>query len=278
MLGSHGKKIMSLRLLLWSVLSATLKAYSTRLNSKSSFHMGLFDFFRPNVQLLKPTEKMMTTTTAREQLFPEQYPAVKNRFASPVTGDGVEAKSIRPLLAGTQLETRQLKLVYKASRDGWSPRAFHSAVNNLGASVIIAQTDDGLVVGGYNPKGWAGLGENRPSVAAFLFVREAKAKPADAVKLRKIGGGGFAVGNDNEQSGIFFGPDSLVIPLDSRKSARSKLGAYYETLPDEGRSLFAFGGRKGGEVVLKDVIALTGIYAKGEDIPYSGAVFDMTSG
>ena len=53
----------------------------------------------------------------------------------------------------------------------------------------------------------------RPSVAAFLFVREKSSKPADAIKLCKVGGADFAIGNDNQESGIFFGPDALVIPL-----------------------------------------------------------------
>jgi hypothetical protein len=99
--------------------------------------------------------------------------------------------------------------------------------------------------------------------------------------LCKVGGSGSAVINDNPESGIYFGPDALVIPLVDKpygyptlvnsKMARSRLGSYYERLA-EGNSMFQFGGgvRKGLlEGTLTDVIVFAGVYNNGEAIPFS---------
>jgi len=93
--------------------------------------------------------------------------------------------------------------------------------------------------------------------------------------------------------GISFGPDALVIPLQrggpaAERTARSKLGPYYEKGPRGEGSLFAFGngtgnspsssGRGGATVELEELVVLVGKYGPDEDVPYSGGVLDMTSG
>ena len=253
--------------------------------------MGLFDFLTGGKKMEVDTGAPLSSSSSSSSSKPKlQGPlardveATKIRFAEPVKGDNADAALIRPLLAGTQLENRALKTVYRASKDGWNPKAFHKCVDSLGAAVVFATTSDGLFVGGYNPKGWSGSGANRPSIASFLFVRSKGSKPSDAIKLCKVGGGDFAIGNDNQESGIFFGPDALVIPLvakpygypmiENSKMARSRLGSYYEKLPDNGKSVFAFGGgeRKNQlEGTLTDVVVLTGVYSKDEAIPFSSA-------
>jgi hypothetical protein len=55
---------------------------------------------------------------------------------------------VRPLLAGTQLEDRALKIVYRASKQGWNPSAFHKCVDKLGAAVVLCTSTDGLMFGG----------------------------------------------------------------------------------------------------------------------------------
>jgi hypothetical protein len=226
-----------------------------------------------------------------------------------------EATLVRPLLKNTQLQSRPLKLVYScmtttssnnnskdasASSPLWNPRSFHSAVDGRGAAVVIATitTDrngtstSSRMVGGYNPKGWASLGGARPSVAAFLFYERSvatattiatadTARTGDDVrcfqKLRKVGGGGLACARDDPAFGISFGPDGLVIGLQpsSERTARSKLGTYYERGPDDRSSLFDGGATSAELIGLK---VLVGCYEAGEEIPYSGGVLDMTSG
>jgi hypothetical protein len=81
-----------------------------------------------------------------------------------------EATLVRGMLGSSLLEGRELRKAYDASVQGWDARAFHRAVDRQGPVVILARTASGALVGGYNPKGYAGLGGARPSTDAFLFV------------------------------------------------------------------------------------------------------------
>lgn len=55
-----------------------------------------------------------------------------------------------------------------------------------------------------------------------------------------MGGPALAVVKDAPNSGIFFGPDGLHIPLapGNERAARCKLGPYYARMPGGGKSLF----------------------------------------
>jgi hypothetical protein len=223
----------------------------------------------------EPENKASSSGISREIQYPEQYPATHELNEVQIEQDELipEALLLRPLLKNTQLQSRPLKLVYDANKDGWDPNSFHRAVDGRGAAIVLAKTkdDDGKVIGGYNPKGFASLGGARPSVAAFLFYER---KPNKFQKLKKIGGGGLACAKDDPDFGISFGPDGLVIGLQPGREriAQSKLGTYYERGPEEIPSLF------GGVAELSELKVLVGCYEEGEDIPYSGGVLDMTSG
>ena len=197
--------------------------------------------------------------------FPEQYPATITEWADPVASDTKDMAQVRPLLKNTNLETRGLKLTYDANKNGWNAMAFHKAVDKLGGGLVVCTTTDGLVCGGYNPKGWVGYGEARGSIAAFLFVLNPNGM---ATKLRKVGGPSLAQ-QDLPELGPSFGADSLVIPFlrDNPKMARSKLGSYYERYPDGTNSLF----RTSASVQLRDLKVYHGVYGKDEYIPFTDA-------
>lgn len=205
-----------------------------------------------------------------QERFPEQYPATKDEWADPVETDDKNMAVLRPFLKKTNLETRGLKLTYDANRDGWDPLKFHACVDRLGGGIVCCTTRAGNVCGGYNPKGWVGYGEARGSIAAFLFIvgGQYAAPDAPGIKLQKVGGPGLAQ-MDNPENGPSFSPDALVIPLsaDNPRLARSKLGSYYERLPDGTNSLF---GKDAG-VQLRDLKVYHGVYAEGEYIPFTDA-------
>ena len=248
----------------------------------------------------------------RRQEYPEQYPATYELLPPssllPQDKDDPTGTltAVRPLLKQTQLEGRPLRIAYDANVHGWDASSFHARVDGCGAAVVLATTTSKktekhrAMVGGYNPKGWAGLGGARPSVAAFLFYQGRSNQQSNHneeeeddddddddmedeygwQKLAKVGGGGLACANDDPRGGIYFGPDGLVIPLrsgDTRTSraraAQSKLGPYFERGPEDLASIFS-----GGAAVLEDLKVVVGVYEEGEDIPYSGGVMDMTSG
>jgi hypothetical protein len=68
-----------------------------------------------------------------------------------------------------------------------------------------------------------------------------------------------------------FGAEGLTIPLEKAKPklVRSKLGLYYDRLPNGVNSLLP-GGAGSGE--LSDLKVFVGVYAEGEKIPYSDAL------
>lgn len=204
-----------------------------------------------------------------QERFPEQYPAVLDEWADPVESDDREMALLRPLLKNTNLETRGLRLTYDANRDGWDPVKFHEKVDKQGGAIVFCTTRAGIQCGGYNPKGWVGYGEARGSIAAFLYILGGKyaAPGAPAIKLRKVGGPGLAQ-MDLPESGPSFSPDALVIPLGKDgRVARSKLGSYYERLPDGTNSLFG----KDSSVQLRDLKVYHGVYEEGEYIPFTDA-------
>ncbi len=91
---------------------------------------------------------------------------------------------------------------------------------------------------------------------------------APGIKLQKVGGPSLAQ-MDMPEAGPRFGADSLVIPLANNNSrlARSKLGSYYERLPDGGKSLFG----SESSVTLRDLKVYQGVYGKDEFIPFTDA-------
>ena len=190
---------------------------------------------------------------------PEMYPATTEVEAAPVPGDSAELARLRPLLAGTQLEAVPLRMAFDAQRDGWAADSFHRCVDTFGAALVVAETAGGALMGGYNPRGWVGLGEEKNAIAAFLFTWPGGHREgynlAD-VKLPKTGGGALAV-TDLEGSGPLFGVESLCIPLEGEgeaaKAARSRLGSYFVRRPDGERTLFAAG--EGNRAQLKSLRA-----------------------
>lgn len=237
------------------------------------------NILRPFLPEAMDADSLKEQENIRRMQYPEQYPATyeMNEISIDEDRSSREAQLVRPLLKQTQLESRPLKIIYDARKDGWSAASFHGCVDSFGAAVVLGKTKSGAYVGGYNPKGWASTGGARPSVAAFLFYEKFSQSKDGVVfqKLRKVGGGGLACSFDEPNYGIAFGPDALVINLQqpNPQVAKSKLGPYYEQGPDELSSILSSGREE-----LIDLKILVGRYEKGEDIPYSGAVLDMTSG
>lgn len=213
-----------------------------------------------------------STLSVREIEFPEQYPATYDLSKVSLFEFG-DARTVRPLLKNTQLESRPLQVVYDANWQGYNAKAFHRAVDGKGAAVVLCQAK-GRVFGGYNPKGWSGNGGARPSVASFLFYRGRTGWK----KLRKIGGGGLACAKDDPDTGIFLGADGLVVPLSTqdKRACSSYLGTYFERAKEGNEEIYSI--VPGGACKLDSLKVLVGVYAKGEEIPYSGAVLDFTSG
>ena len=105
----------------------------------------------------------------------------------------------------------------------------------------------------------------------FLFAWR---KDGGFDKLPKVGGAGMGV-VDKPETGPYFGPEGLTIPLFSKspRRARCKLGPYYQRMPSGGNSMFE-GGE--GEVALARFQVFVGDWG-GEPIPFDDAIpFSLT--
>lgn len=214
---------------------------------------------------------------ARTGGAPDTYPATKTEFADPVNGDSAEVQLLRPMLKNTNLEYLPLRLAYDSGKHGWTAKAWHKQVDKTGPCLIVAKTKGGAYCGGYAPKGFAGYGENRGSIAAFLFTWPDGDTTKPVVKLQKIGGAGLAT-IDEPETGPRFGSDGLTIRMTpgQERLANSKLGPYYEAMPGGGRSVFApnEGTKVTGSVATELTMLRTyvGVWPEGERIPYDGAI------
>eukprot|EP00316_Scyphosphaera_apsteinii_P024683 CAMPEP_0119331468 /NCGR_PEP_ID=MMETSP1333-20130426/80679_1 /TAXON_ID=418940 /ORGANISM="Scyphosphaera apsteinii, Strain RCC1455" /LENGTH=331 /DNA_ID=CAMNT_0007341081 /DNA_START=128 /DNA_END=1123 /DNA_ORIENTATION=- len=214
---------------------------------------------------------------ARTGGTPDTYPATTTEFADPVEGDSVEVQQLRPMLKNTNLEFLRLRLAYDSDRDGWSAAAWHSKVDKCGPCMVVAKTIGGAYCGGYAPKGFAGYGETRGSIAAFLFTWPDGDTSRPVIKLRKIGGAGLAT-IDEPETGPRFGSDGFVVRMNpgTERIANSKLGPYYELMPDSARNIFAPGegqtqfGTTSSE--LTSLRTYVGVWPEGERIPFDGAI------
>lgn len=84
--------------------------------------------------------------------------------------------SLRPhfihLLASVWLPHTRLSLLYRASRDGATPAAFHAACDARGPTLTLIRTSVGYVVGGYSASSWSSGRQvhfGAPDPSAFLF-------------------------------------------------------------------------------------------------------------
>ena len=209
------------------------------------------------------------SSSVEDTSYPESKPATYE-LRPGTFGFGPET-IVQPLLKQTQLQNRKLKVIYNAQKDGWDARKFHQKVDGKGASVVLAKIK-GQWIGGYNPRGWASLGGSRPSIASFLFYQ--KSFGTSWQKLRVNRTGGMACGRDEFDTGIYFGSDSLVIPLmGSRpRSVTSRLGYFFECGPENKSTLLPV---KGADATVEELYVIAGVYANGEDIPNSGGVTDL---
>jgi len=180
--------------------------------------------------------------------WPDQFLAVKQATAVTLASDDTkELQMIRKVLTQTQLEKLALGIAFDANVHGWSANSFHTQLDGQGAALLVGVTDDGVVFGGYNSKGWLGYGEWIDAISAFLYVFDR----GNVTKLPKVGGSGMAIIDEMGQ-GPQWGPDGLKISLESR-SARSRLGTYYEKMPDGSANLFGGKLARGERVGLKEL-------------------------
>ena len=74
------------------------------------------------------------------------------------------------------LNTYKFELIFKASKDGKFPNAFHNNCDNKGPTVIFIKINNGKRIGGYTSVSWTSNDEFKADENAFLFSLDKKEK------------------------------------------------------------------------------------------------------
>ena len=97
----------------------------------------------------------------------ETIPAKYLNLGGYDTRSAESSYSLKEITPGSFSEASNL--LYKASRDGWSPTAFHQRCDNKGATYTRAVLNDGRVLGAYTSLSWSPDAGYRHDTSAFLY-------------------------------------------------------------------------------------------------------------
>lgn len=98
----------------------------------------------------------------------ETMPASYLNLGGYDTRSAESSYSLKEITPGSFSEASNL--LYKASRDGWSPQKFHQLCDNKGATYTRAILNDGRVLGAYTSLSWSSTAQNyQNDTTAFLY-------------------------------------------------------------------------------------------------------------
>jgi hypothetical protein len=98
----------------------------------------------------------------------------------------------------------ELELLYRSSRDGLTGQNFHSKCDNKGQTVVMIETTEGGVVGGYTNTAWKSQGGYTSANKAFLFAMSGFGL-SSPVKMKLRNTGSYAIYNHFNNSLPIFG-------------------------------------------------------------------------
>ena len=97
----------------------------------------------------------------------ETIPATYVNLGAYDTRSAESSYSLKEITPGSY--TDAVNLLYKASRDGWSPEAFHKKCDNKGPTYTRAIINDGRVLGAYTSLSWSTTANYQNDISAFLY-------------------------------------------------------------------------------------------------------------
>jgi hypothetical protein len=108
----------------------------------------------------------------------------------------------------------KFNLLYRASRDGYSPVSFHAKCDNKGPTIVVAKIENSKkIVGGYNPLQWDTSNKYKSTINSFIYLFTDKKD----IKTAKVGfsdGNQYSIGNYSENGPVFGGGCDLVCEND----------------------------------------------------------------
>ena len=140
-------------------------------------------FFSPSTKSAAPRIGPTTSGTLSSLGSVENW--ISGVTNSPPSKPLLSAELETSLVAGTSLQDKELKCVYKGSKDGWSAIDFHQCADEKGSALVVGLTRSGQLFGGFNPLGWRSTDDYYQSNAAFLWF----AKGNQATRCPILSGG-----------------------------------------------------------------------------------------
>eukprot|EP01132_Coremiostelium_polycephalum_P006616 gene6616-8187_t len=136
-------------------------------------------------------------------------------------------------------------LAYRATRDGFSAKAFHDMVDGLSASFTFILTKNDCIIGGFTSKSWAD--ETTEDSSCFIFSLVNSTPNSNSPKALRIGHRGFG------QRGPEFGPvfglmyrtgcttNAIIVPDRSNERRSTCDGCFFGFTGFEVKEIEVFG-------------------------------------
>ena len=157
----------------------------------------------------------------------DQMSAVKVLDSSIINDDETRATQLHDWLKEDESHG-ELRLLYRSSRDGRDDSIFHTKCDNMGSTLTIIETTDGLVIGGYTNTAWASRNSNATANKAFLFALSGSDVASPCKMKLKNPNDAYAIGNYSSYGPIFGRGNDLQV---KGQNVSLKLGFGYEPGP-----------------------------------------------
>eukprot|EP00984_Skeletonema_dohrnii_P007466 scaffold2705_cov140-Skeletonema_dohrnii-CCMP3373.AAC.4 len=125
----------------------------------------------------------------------------------------------------------ELGLLYRSSRDGLTSANFHSKCDSKGPTIVIIETTEGGVIGGYTNTAWTSRSGYAYADKAFLFALSGFGLLSPCkMKLKNASQQGYAIYNYSPSGPIFGNGHDLQV---GGSSVSLKIGHTYNPSPSE---------------------------------------------
>ena len=105
---------------------------------------------------------------------------------STVVNTSESRKALSKLLSES-LPLRNCELLFRGSRDGLGPQAFHSKCDNKGPTLVLVRSSQGAVFGGFASQPWNSGDSWISAPGSFLFSLEKPGEGVPAARLTAAG-------------------------------------------------------------------------------------------
>jgi len=187
------------------------------------------------VRIVKPSKVApvdLYTQAVEYHAYPEHFTKIiKNniqftkRFKTFTGSSLIDERSANTLLSFLPPSKKGWECIYKGTKDGFNTQTFHSKCDNKGETVVIIQSDNGNIFGGYSPLPWANTNAYTYDTRTFLFLLVDK-NGKGPVKIANNTNNKHSIYNASSYGATFGGGHDLYICNQSNtvKSSYSNLG------------------------------------------------------